>query len=532
MLDELKDDADGVRIGEIHARLEEIDAHSAPARAARILAGLGFDETQQRRSLDTFSGGWRMRVALAAGLFSGPDLLLLDEPTNHLDLEASVWLEGYLARYPHGMLLVSHDRDLLNRVADGILHLDAGKLGYYPGNYDRFERTRRERQARQIALHERQRQERDRIQAFVDRFRYKATKARQAQSRLKMLERMEPIATVADSRTPNFNLPTPEPLAPPILVMEDAAVGYEPETPVLRDLDLRLDMDDRIALLGRNGNGKTTLLRLMIGALEASGGRVRKTPKLKIGYFAQDQFDLLEPGQTGFQDMARRMPKATDSEVRAHLGRFGLEQDKANTRIEDLSGGEKARLVLAATTVDEPQLLLLDEPTNHLDIDAREALVQALNTFEGAIVLVSHDPHLVALVADRLWFVGGGTCRPFEGDLDDYRRRIIDREDANERPSDGNGKSRGGRRAQRRDRAAIRNAQAPLRKAVQAAERQMDTLSKERAELELRLADSSLYSANTPELTKLTKRKSELDRALLEAENAWLNAQAALETAT
>ena len=532
LLREAETATDGSRIAAIHARLEEIDAHSAPARAARILAGLGFDEAAQHRALDTFSGGWKMRVALSAGLFSQPDFLLLDEPTNHLDLEAAMWLEGYLARYPYGMLLVSHDRDLLNRVTDGILHLDGSKLTFYSGNYERFERTRREHLARQKALYDRQQLERKHIQSFVDRFRYKASKARQAQSRLRMLERMEPIAAVAGERTAEFRFPPPEQLAPPILVLEEAAVGY-PEAPtILRDLDLRIDMDDRIALLGPNGNGKTTLLRLLAGELQPGAGRIRRTAKLGVGYFAQDQFDLLDPDETPSRHLARLLPDSQESKVRAHLGRFGLEQAKAETRIGNLSGGEKARLVLATITTAAPQLLLLDEPTNHLDIDAREALVQALAGFEGAVVLVSHDPHLVSLVADRLWLVSDGTVESYDGDLDDYRKLVLDAGRSARRDEKRVEKTAESKRDVRRQRAAAREAATDLRKAAQRAEKQMESLSAERERILAKLADPAIYQGPTADFAALAKRKADLDAAVKAAEDTWLKAQEALEEAS
>jgi len=529
LLAELEETTDGIRVAAIHERLNDIEAHSAPARVARILAGLGFDEAAQNRPLGTFSGGWRMRVALAAGLFSEPDFLLLDEPTNHLDLEASIWLEGYLARYPNGLLLVSHDRDLLNRVADGILHLDNQRLTYYAGNFERFERTRREQLAHQQAMFERQQAERKHIQAFVDRFRYKASKARQAQSRLKMLERMEPIAAVTGERTAKFEFPKPVELAPPIFVLEDASVGYGPETTILRGLDVRIDMDDRIALLGANGNGKTTFLRLLANELQPQSGHVRRTSKLDVGYFAQDQFDLLEPGRTAFQHLAALIPEASDAKVRGHLGRFGLEQAKGDTKIENLSGGEKARLVLASITTKAPQMLLLDEPTNHLDIDAREALIQALNAFEGAVVIVSHDPHLVSLVADRLWLIKDGRCENFDGDVSDYRRLVLDggrqaRKEEKDKVSDPTSK-----REERKRRAEERAAQASLRTAVRDAEKKMEKLAAQRDSVAAKLADPKIYEGPTADFAELAKRKAELDETLAAAETAWLEAQEALE---
>ena len=530
LLAELEEASDGTRIAAIHDRLNDIDAHSAPARVARILAGLGFDDAAQSRPLGTFSGGWRMRVALAAGLFSEPDFLLLDEPTNHLDLEASIWLEGFLARYPNGLLLVSHDRDLLNRVADGILHLDHQRLTYYTGNFERFERTRREKLAQQQAMYERQQTERKHIQSFVDRFRYKASKARQAQSRLKMLERMEPIAAVAGERTATFQFPKPAELAPPIFVLERAAVGYSKDTPILRGLDVRMDMDDRIALLGANGNGKTTFLRLLAGELSPMDGELRRTSKLDVGYFAQDQFDQLDPNITAFQHLLTKMRDDGEAKVRGHLGRFGLEQAKGNTKIGDLSGGEKARLVLATITTKKPHMLLLDEPTNHLDIDAREALVQALNQFEGAVVLVSHDPHLVSLVADRLWVIKDGRCAAFDGDVADYRREILDagRQARREEKKD-NGNPPASKKEDRRRRAEMRAAQAALRTAVRDTEKQMEALAGKRDKLAAKLADPKIYEGPTADFAKLAKQKADLDQDLTNAEAAWLQAQEALD---
>ncbi|MDX1576148.1 MAG: ABC-F family ATP-binding cassette domain-containing protein, partial [Kiloniellales bacterium] len=426
LLEEAETAGEPHRIAEIHERLADIGAASAPARAARILAGLGFDEAAQEGSCRELSGGWRMRVALAALLFSQPDLLLLDEPTNHLDLEASLWLEGYLRSYPGTLLLVSHDRNLLNRVAKRIVHLEGLKLVAYSGNYDRFERTRRERLERQAALQKRQMAERRHIQAFVDRFRYKASKARQAQSRLKALARMEPIASVIEQRTVNLAFPEPEALAPPLVTLEGVAAGYQADRPVLGGLDLRLDPDERVALLGANGNGKTTFLRLLSGTLAPQDGRIVRSGKLRVGYFAQDQAEQLDPRTTALNLVASLLPKAREADQRAHLGRFGLSGDRALIEVGQLSGGEKARLVFALNSCTCPHLLLLDEPTNHLDVDTRQALVQAINEFPGAVVLVSHDSHLIELIADRLWLVAEGTVTPFDGDLEDYRRQLLE----------------------------------------------------------------------------------------------------------
>ncbi|MFQ5348125.1 MAG: ABC-F family ATP-binding cassette domain-containing protein [Rhodothalassiaceae bacterium] len=415
---------DPQRIAEIHTRLADIDAHSAPARAAAILAGLGFDSEAQMRPLDSFSGGWRMRVALAAVLFLAPDLLLLDEPSNYLDLEGVLWLESHLRTYRHGFILVSHDRSLLNSVVDRTLHLENGRLRDYAGGYDAFERARAAAIERLGAMKARQEAERRRIQAFVDRFRYKASKARQAQSRLKMLARMQPVPDVVEGRSPAFRFPKPEPLSPPLLALEKVAVGYD-GAPVLRRLDLRIDPEDRIALLGANGNGKSTFAKLLARRLAPMAGRIVAPPKLRIGYFAQHQADELRAACTPYDEMRERLPDLAESKVRARLGAFGFSADAADRPVATLSGGEKARLLLALMAAGAPQLLILDEPSNHLDIDSREALSQALNDFEGAVILISHDRRLVEATADRLWLVAEGTVRPFAGDLDDYRRALL-----------------------------------------------------------------------------------------------------------
>src|SRR5580692_9228820 len=412
--------ADPLRLAEIHERLRAIGAESAPARAATILAGLGFDEAAQARPVSSFSGGWRMRVALATALFANPDLLLLDEPTNHLDLEATIWLEAWLARFPGAALVVSHDRGLLDRAVEAIAHLDRGKLSLTPGGFDEFVRIRTEKALQQTRAAERIAAERAHIQSFIDRFRYKASKARQAQARIKALARLPQLDTVIEDAPTRFNFPEPARIAPPILALDRVAIGYD-GTPVLRGVSLSVDTDDRIALLGANGNGKSTLAKLLAGRLEPLSGEMRRGPKLRVGYFAQHQTDELILDENPVDHMARVMPRATATVLRGQLARFGLDAARADTPVANLSGGEKARLLLALATRDAPQLLILDEPTNHLDIDAREALVKALADFEGAVLLITHDPHLVELVADRLWLVGDGTVRSFDGDLDDYR---------------------------------------------------------------------------------------------------------------
>ena len=420
LLAEAEGDISPERMGAVYDRLTMIGADSAPARAATILAGLGFDAAAQARPVGSFSGGWRMRVALATVLFSNPDLLLLDEPTNHLDLEATLWLESWLAKFQGAALVVSHDQGLLNRAVDAIAHLDQRKLSLTPGGYDEFVRIRTEQAMQQAKVAEKINAARAHMQSFVDRFRATASKARQAQSRIRALEKMPALDSVIEAAPTKFNFPEPTKLPPPILAMEHVAVGYGDVT-VLRDLSLHVDMDDRIALLGVNGNGKSTFAKLLAGRLEPTSGMLRRSGKLKVGYFAQHQETELQMQETALDHMARAMPKAAPTQVRSHLARFGLDQDRVNTQCASLSGGEKARLLLALATRDAPQLLILDEPTNHLDIDACDALVRALGNFTGAVLLITHDPHLVELVADRLWLVDDGTVQPYDGDMDDYR---------------------------------------------------------------------------------------------------------------
>ena len=518
--------AEPARLGELHDRLRAIGAEAAPARAAAILAGLGFDTAAQSRPVSSFSGGWRMRVALATALFANPDLLLLDEPTNHLDLEATLWLEGWLARFPGAALIVSHDRGLLDRAVGAIAHLDRGKISLTPGGFDEFVRIRTERAMQQTRAAERVTAERAHIQSFIDRFRAKASKARQAQARIKALARLPAIEAVVEDAPTRFSFPEPARIAPPILSLDQVSVGYD-GVPVLRGLHLSIDMDDRIALLGANGNGKSTLAKLLAGRLEPLSGEMRRGPRLRVGYFAQHQTDELVADETPIAHMARALPRATPPQVRGQLARFGLDADRAETPVANLSGGEKARLLLALATRDAPQILLLDEPTNHLDIDAREALVKALADFEGAVLLITHDPHLVELVADRLWLVADGTVKPFDGDLDGYRSMLA------ERARIGGGRvetptKRGGRR----DRAEARAAVAPLRKRAKEAEARIAKLAAERAAIEARLADPLLYApGRVAEVTAANARLAAIGREADAAEAAWLAAEEALEGA-
>jgi ATP-binding cassette subfamily F protein 3 len=556
LLDEADHATDGHRIADIHARLHELEAHSAPARAGAILHGLGFDAAAQQRPCRDFSGGWRMRVALAALLFQAPDLLLLDEPTNHLDLEATLWLEDFLKRYPHTVLLVSHDRDLLNRAVDKIVHLHDRKLTIYTGGYDDFEHARSERLALQAAAKAKQDAQRKHMQAFIDRFRYKASKARQAQSRLKALARMEPIAAAVEERGIEFQFPKPEELAPPLIVMDDVAVGYEPGRPVLSRINLRLDPDERVALLGANGNGKSTLAKLLAGRLQSMAGELRRSRKLKVGYFAQHQTDELDLEATPLLSMERVAPKLPPEKCRAHLAQFGLDVLRANTKVGSLSGGEKARLLLALMSHGAPNILLLDEPSNHLDIDSRQALVQAINAFPGAVVLISHDPHLIELTVDRFWLVKDGRCRQFDGDLADYRELVLaeDRAGADrgsryrapeERKAARAPEERKSARApeerksprdaeERRPARTIAPAQAPgeLKRQLEQSARAVDKLSQALALIEKKLADPALYNQHADIIADWQRKHADVSRRLADAEDAWLRAQASFDQAS
>jgi ATP-binding cassette subfamily F protein 3 len=512
------------RLAELHERLRAIGAESAPARAGTILAGLGFDAEAQARAVSTFSGGWRMRVALATALFAAPDLLLLDEPTNHLDLEATMWLEAWLQKFPGAVVIVSHDRELLDNAVHGIAHLDRGRIRFTPGGYSEFVRIRTEQALQQSREAQRIAARRAHMQDFVDRFRAKATKARQAQARLKALARMPMIETVVEQAPTKFDFPSPAPLAPPMLTFDRASVGYDGRV-VLKDLSLRLDSEDRIALLGPNGRGKSTFAKMLAGRLAPMGGSQFRANGLTVGYFAQHQTEELDAEESPLAHMQRAMPKATVTAARAQLARFGLDADRAETKSGELSGGERARLLLSLATRDAPQLLILDEPTNHLDIDARDALVRALASFEGAVLLISHDPHLVELVADTLWIVGDGTVTPYEGDLADYKARIAEGGKApaakapNAAPNDRKGK------------ALARAALEPLRKRARDAEARLTRLAEERRTIEAKLADPAIYRKGGSDLARENARLSAVARAEAQAESDWLEAAGALEEA-
>jgi ATP-binding cassette subfamily F protein 3 len=520
LMTEAETASDPHRIAEIQHRLADIDAWSAEGRASAILKGLGFDTEAQGRPCSDFSGGWRMRVALAGVLFAQPDLLLLDEPTNYLDLEGALWLENYLAKYPHTVLIISHDRGLLNRAVQGILHLDARKLTYWTGPYDQFARQIAERRAVLQAEARKQEARRAHLQAFVDRFKAKASKAAQAQSRVKMLEKMETITPPEEARKQVFTFPAPEELSPPIVNLDNAAVGYG-GPPVLRRLSLRIDQDDRIALLGRNGEGKSTLSKLLAGKLAPSEGRMTKSSKLRVGYFAQHQVDELHIDETPLQHVMRLRPAEGQARLRARLAGFGLMADQAETVVGRLSGGQKARLSLLLATIDAPHLLILDEPTNHLDMESREALVEALTEYPGAVILVSHDMHLLGLVADRLWLVKAGQVQPFTGDLEDYRRQLLA---GDETPKD--------RPAPERPRKASRDEIAALRTEARKCEDRLDKLNQMRDRLAAKLADPQLYEQDRAgELETWQKKYAEVMNGLDRAEALWLRAEARLEEA-
>ncbi len=513
------------RLGEIHERLGAIDAYSAPSRASRILVGLGFDEEAQHRPLDSFSGGWRMRVALAALLFSQPDLLLLDEPSNHLDLEAVLWLEDFLISYPATIVIVSHERDFLNNVVDHILHLDKGKLTLYPGGYDQFERQKAERQAQQAAAREKQLAEREKLQDYVARNSARASTAKQAQSRAKALARMQPIAAVVDDPTLAFGFPDPDQLRPPLITLDHASVGYD-GTPILSRLNLRIDPDDRIALLGRNGNGKTTLARLLAAQLTPLDGEKAASAKMRVGYFTQYQVEELHSDETPFDHMQRLMEGEKPSFVRAQLGRFGFAGEKAMTKVGKLSGGERARLALALITRDAPHMLILDEPTNHLDVDSREALIQALTAYQGCVVIVSHDRHMIEMTADRLVLVDGGTAKPFDGSIEDYIAFVLAKE-----PKAEGAKGGVNRKDARREAAEARERGNAMRKAAKAAEAELAKLQEKLSAIDRAMFDPA---SAAPEFTKLTmtelmKQRGVVTKAIEAAEVAWMEAQEALE---
>lgn len=532
LLNEAETATDPNRIAEIQMRLVDIDAHSAEARAASILAGLGFDAEAQLRPASAFSGGWRMRVALAAVLFSEPDLLLLDEPTNYLDLEGTLWLEDYVRRYPHTVLIISHDRDLLNNAVNAIVHLDQKKLTFYRGGYDSFERQKAENDELQMKAKAKNDAARKHLQSFIDRFRAKATKARQAQSRIKALERMGTVAAVIEDHVQPITFPEPEKQpSSPIVAIDKGVVGYEPDKPILKNINLRIDNDDRIALLGSNGNGKSTFAKFISGRLEAQAGNLRTAPNLKIGFFAQHQLDDLIPDQSPVDHVRRLMPEQPEARVRARVAQMGLATEKMDTAAKDLSGGEKARLLMGLAAFHAPNLLILDEPTNHLDIDSRRALIEALNDYNGAVILISHDRHLIEATVDRLWLVNNGTVAPFEGDLEEYRNIVVASSRKKDDKPAGDAQEAVSKSEQRKANAEKRASLAPLKKRINDAEALTAKLEKLIQGLDAELADPALYEKSPAKAAEKAKQRGEAAAKLAATEELWLELSAEYEEA-
>ncbi|MFC3165193.1 ABC-F family ATP-binding cassette domain-containing protein [Ciceribacter thiooxidans] len=532
LLKEAETATDPHRIAEIQTRLADIGAHSAEARAATILAGLGFDHEAQLRPASSFSGGWRMRVALAAVLFSEPDLLLLDEPTNYLDLEGTLWLEEYVRRYPHTVIIISHDRDLLNTAVNAIIHLDQKKLTFYRGGYDQFERQKAEADELQMKAKAKSDAARKHLQSYIERFRYKASKARQAQSRIKALERMGTVAAVIEDHVQPITFPEPERQpASPIVAISGGAVGYEPGKPILKNINLRIDADDRIALLGSNGNGKSTFAKLIAGRLNLQAGEMKLAPNLSVGFFAQHQLDDLVPDETPVDHVRRLMPQAGEAQVRARVAQMGLATEKMATAAKDLSGGEKARLLMGLSAFHAPNLLILDEPTNHLDIDSRRALIEALNDYNGAVILIAHDRHLIEATVDRLWLVNNGTVSVFDGDMEDYRSLVVA---AARKPDDKDKADAGAQvnKADQRKAAADKRASlAPLRKKINEIESLTKKLETLIQALDAELADPALYEKNPAKAADKAKQRGEAAAKLSAAEEQWLELSAEYEEA-
>ncbi|MBW9087820.1 ABC-F family ATP-binding cassette domain-containing protein [Rhizobium wenxiniae] len=523
LLAEAETATDPNRIAEIQMRLVDIDAHSAEARAASILAGLGFNAEAQLRPASSFSGGWRMRVALAAVLFAEPDLLLLDEPTNYLDLEGTMWLEDYVRRYPHTVIVISHDRDMLNNAVNSIVHLDQQKLTFYRGGYDQFERQKAEADELQMKAKAKSDAARKHIQSYIDRFRYKASKARQAQSRIKALERMGTVSAVVEDHVQPITFPAPEKQpASPIVAISKGGVGYEPGKPILKNISLRIDNDDRIALLGSNGNGKSTFAKLISGRLGLDGGEMKLAPSLSIGFFAQHQLDDLIPNESPVDHVRRLMPDAPEAKVRARVAQMGLATEKMATAAKDLSGGEKARLLMGLAAFHAPNLLILDEPTNHLDIDSRRALIEALNDYDGAVILISHDRHLIEATVDRLWLVNDGTVKAFEGDLEEYRDLIVasnrKKDDKPQVAADEQVNKADQRKANAEKRASL----APLKKKINEIESLTGKLETLIQALDKELADPALYEKAPAKAAQKAKERGEAAAKLSAAEEEWL----------
>lgn len=518
--------SDPQRIAEIQTRLVDIGAHAAPARAAAILAGLGFSSESQARPVCELSGGWRMRVALAATLFAVPDLLLLDEPTNYLDLEGTLWLEDHLARYPRTVIVISHDRDLLDTSVDQILHLERGRLTLYRGSYSAFEELRAARELLDARQAKRQEAERKRLEDFVARFKAKASKARQAQSRVKMLQKMRPITALVREAVHEIAFPSPTRLlSPPIIAVDEVSVGYDPQKPVLNRVTLRVDNDDRIALLGANGNGKSTLVRLLADRLRPFSGRITRAEKLAIGYFAQHQLDELDEGASAYDHIRKLMPDAPEARVRARAGAIGFSGEAADTGAASLSGGEKARLLLGLATFFGPNMIILDEPTNHLDIDSRAALAEAINAFPGAVIMVSHDRYLIEVCADRLWLVADATVKSFDGDLDDYRRLVLSTRDA------GAGEDHSRRERSEKPERAKADKRGSLKQRIANAEAEIARISDIIAKIDAALSLPDIFTRDPRQAGKLATARANAANALERAEEEWLDASSRHEDA-
>ncbi len=533
LLAEAETATDGHRIAEIHMRLADIDAHSAEARASNILRGLGFPHERQSTPCENLSGGWRMRVALAGVLFAQPDLLMLDEPTNYLDLEGTLWLENYLATYPYTVLMISHDRDLLNKAVSSIIHLDKGKLTFYRGNYDTFEATRRMQMELSNKARIKTQDKIEHMQKFVDRFKAKASKARQAQARMKAIAKLKPPEALFDEAALPFTFQNPKKsMASPMLDFDNVAVGYD-GTPVLKNITTRIDPEDRIALVGVNGNGKSTFAKLIAGELRPMTGDLRRGRGLEIAFFGQHQMDMLKPGETAIEHVEPLMPYATEAKRRARVAQMGLSTQKMETPAEKLSGGERARLLLGLITFGGPGMLILDEPTNHLDIDSRDALVAALNEYEGAVLIISHDRHLIEATVDHIWIAEDNTIKVFDDDIEGYQRMLIggSQNSANRTNSTGSGSSVD--RKRERQEAAQRRAQvAPLRKEIKAAEQKISRLKAELAKVDAKLADPKLYAGGPAETIALGKDKARFEAEIAEQEEIWLVKSDELEAAT
>ncbi|MDA9452529.1 MULTISPECIES: ABC-F family ATP-binding cassette domain-containing protein [Bradyrhizobium] len=525
LLHEAESATDPHRIAEIQTRLVDIDAHSAPSRAAAILSGLGFSAADQLRPCAEFSGGWRMRVALAATLFAAPDLLLLDEPTNYLDLEGTLWLEDHLAHYPRTVIVISHDRDLLESSVDQILHLERGKLTLYKGTYSSFEEQRAARELLDAKAVKRREAERARLQAFVDRFKAKASKARQAQSRVKMLERLKPITALVTEDVREISFPAPEKiLSPPIIAVDNASVGYDPASPVLNRVTLRIDNDDRIALLGANGNGKSTLVKLLAGRLAPFSGKVTRADKLSIAYFAQHQLDELNEDASAYDHVRKLMGDAPEAKVRARAGAIGFSGKAADTKVAKLSGGEKARLLLGLATFFGPNMIILDEPTNHLDIDSRAALAEAINEFPGAVIMVSHDRYLIEACADRLWIVADRTVTNYDGDLDEYRRLVLSARNGEPAPRERSVPSEKPQRARPDNRGS-------LKKRITEAEAEIARVSDIITKIDTALALPDIFTRDPKQAAQLSKARANAADALARAEEQWLEASTQFDEA-